>query len=198
MGWPTSVKLTTIKPSGTLSLLPGVTPGAHPAFAHHLLRRIRLASNSPLVEVVRRHGYKVEAQINFDGTEDPTTVVAEFPMHYPEHTPTADSMSAIDQLKIVKRLQTDWSDNAVSCTIYFRPEELPEIKAYLAKEYSSSFKSLSFLRSSDHGFRQAPLERISRDEYHNLTSTTRIIQSVESKVEFESQEECEKGFCPIK
>ena len=69
MGFPESIKLTTVKPSGTLSLLAGVTSGVHPATAgEYYIRRIRIASDSPLVEVCRSHGYHVEFQENFDGS----------------------------------------------------------------------------------------------------------------------------------
>lgn len=40
-GFPVSVRLTTVQPSGTLSLLPGVTPGIHPAYAQYYTRRVR-------------------------------------------------------------------------------------------------------------------------------------------------------------
>ena len=115
--WPHSIKLTTVKPSGTLSLLPGVTPGAHPAYSQYLLRRIRVASNSPLIETIKEHGYHVEYVKNFDGTEDYSTMVAEFPFSYPERTKLAKDMTAIDQLETVRWLQENWSDNSVSCTI---------------------------------------------------------------------------------
>ena len=39
-GWPESIKLTTIKPSGTLSLLGGATPGVHPAFSEYYIRTV--------------------------------------------------------------------------------------------------------------------------------------------------------------
>jgi len=79
-GWPTSIKITTVKPSGSLSLLAGVTPGAHPSPAGpYYIRRIRIASNSNLIQVCKSHGYKVEPQVKFDGTEDNSTMVVEFP-----------------------------------------------------------------------------------------------------------------------
>jgi ribonucleoside-triphosphate reductase len=37
-----SIKLTTVKPSGTMSLLAGVTPGVHAAFSPFYIRRITL------------------------------------------------------------------------------------------------------------------------------------------------------------
>ena len=119
MGFPTSIKLTTIKPSGTLSLLSGVTPGAHPGFSHYHIRRIRMASDSALVDVCRQNGYKIEFQRNFDGTDDTNTVVVEFPSKFPKHTKVSNDMSAIEQLELVKKLQAEWSDNAVSVTVYY-------------------------------------------------------------------------------
>ena len=196
-GWNPSIKLTTIKPSGTLSLLPGVTPGCHPAYARHLIRRIRLSSSSPLVDVIKEHGYPVEYVRHFDGTDDRTTVVAEFPFSYPEGTVLAADMTAIDQLEVVRRLQAEWSDNAVSCTVYYKKEELEGIKEYLAKHYDKNFKSLSFLLHSEHGFAQAPLEAISKEEFEKRIKKSRLITSVK-EAEFTSDDECTQGVCPIK
>lgn len=198
-GWPVSIKLTTVKPSGTLSLLPlGIPPGIHPAYARHLIRRIRFASNSPIVDTCRNAGYRVEYQRRFDGTEDYSTVVVEFPFSYPEGTVTAAEMSAIDQLEVIKRLQKEWSDNAVSCTVYYRKEELDAIKEYLSKNYNKTFKSLSFLLHSEHGFDQAPLEEISEEEYNEIVRQTTLITRIEEQVEFDPSLECVSGACPIR
>jgi len=196
-GFPTSVKITTVKPSGTLSLLPGVTPGCHPAYAQYMIRRIRIASDHNLVQVCREHGYPVEYQQNFDGSEDHSTVVVSFPFAYPEGTTLAKDMTAIAQLETVKWLQEVWSDNSVSCTVYYRKEELPEIKKYLAKNYKNNHKSLSFLLHSDHGFKQAPYEQISKEEYDALVARTTLITSISDAV-FDGGDECASGACPVK
>ena len=71
IGVPRSVKLTTVKPSGTLSLLAGVTSGAHPAIYQYFIRRIRVsASNRSLLQLARKHKYFIEFQKNFDGLQD--------------------------------------------------------------------------------------------------------------------------------
>ena len=197
-GWPTSIKLTTTKPSGTLSLLPGVTSGVHPAYSQYMIRRIRFAANSSIVDTVRAHGYHVEFLVNFDGTDDHSTVVAEFPMAYPEGTVLAEEMTAIDQLEAVKRLQTEWSDNAVSCTVYYRKEELPEIREYLKKNYNKNFKTLSFLLHRGHGFKQAPLEAISKEEYDKMVENTVRITKLLDPIDFDATMECEGGACPVR
>jgi ribonucleoside-triphosphate reductase (thioredoxin) len=196
-GFPVSIKLSTIKPSGTLSLLPGVTPGCHPAYAQYMIRRIRIASDHSLVQVCRDHGYHVEYQQNFDGTEDRSTVVVSFPFCYPEGTRLANEMTAIAQLETVRWLQEVWSDNSVSCTVYYRKEELPEIRKYLAKHYKNGHKSLSFLLHSEHGFKQAPLEEITKEQYDELVANTRLITKIDDAV-FESNDECATGVCPVK
>ena len=196
-GFPESIKLTTVKPSGTLSLLPGVTSGCHPAYSHYMIRRIRIAADHSLVQVCREHGYPVEYQRNFDGTDDHSTMVVSFPFAYPEGTKIAAEMTAIDQLEVVKWLQENWSDNSVSCTVYYRKEELPEIKKYLAKNYKNNHKSLSFLLHNEHGFKQAPLEEITKEAYDSLVASTKLITKVED-ASFEGDLECAGGVCPVK
>ena len=196
-GFPESIKITTVKPSGTLSLLPGVTPGAHPAYARYMIRRIRIASNHPLVQVCKDHGYHVEYQQNFDGSEDFSTVVVSFPFSHPETAQLAKDMTAIDQLEVVKWLQEVWSDNSVSCTIYYRKEELPDIRKYLKKHYKNNHKSLSFLLHSEHGFKQAPLEEITKEEYEQMVANTRLISQID-EANIGLEDDCASGACPVR
>lgn len=195
--FPESVKLTTVKPSGTLSLLPGVTPGCHPAYARFMIRRIRISSNHPLVQVCRDHGYHVEYQQNFDGSEDHSTVVVSFPFRHPDHAVLAKDMTALDQLETIKWLQENWSDNSVSCTVYYRKEELPEIRKYLKKYYKNAHKSLSFLLHSEHGFKQAPLEEITEEQYNELVANTRLITAID-EANIGLDDDCATGACPIR
>jgi len=197
-GMPESIKLTTVKPSGTLSLLPGITPGCHPGFARYMKRRIRIAANHPLVETCRKSGYDLEFVKNFDGSLDRTTVVVTFPFSYPEGTKLAKDTTAIEQLKEIKRLQSVWSDNAVSCTVYFSPDELPEIKKYLKQNYRSCHKSLSFLLRTDNGFIQQPFEEITEVEFNELVARTKPINAITEEIELSDEDECLKGGCPIR
>jgi ribonucleotide reductase alpha subunit len=197
-GMNKSIKLTTVKPSGTLSLLPGVTPGIHPGYAHFMYRRIRIASSHSLVETCKAHGYPIEYVRNFDNSEDYNTVVVTFPFSYPKGTKVAAEMTAISQLREVYRLQRDWSDNSVSCTVYYRKEELPEIRKYLEENYVENHKSLSFLLHSDHGFAQAPYEEVSEEDFTKLVATTSQITSITSNLDFNSDDECASGACPVR
>jgi hypothetical protein len=109
-------------------------------------------------------------------------------------------MSAIEQLEWVKTMQTDWADNAVSVTVYYRKEELPEIKAWLSKFYDNSIKSVSFLLHVDHNFPLPPYEEITEEFYNSLISTIDFsVPLQESSSNFEiNLEECTTGACPVK
>jgi ribonucleoside-triphosphate reductase len=197
-GFPNSIKLTTVKPSGTLSLLAGVTPGAHPGYSQYYIRRIRMAADSELASVARSHGYHVEYVRNFDGTEDHSTVVVSFPCSFPEGTEFGTDMSAIDQLEVIKRLQLEWSDNSVSVTIYYRKEELEAIRWWLHDNYFNT-KSVSFLLHSDHGFDQAPMEEITKEKYEELKAGVKPITRIEKLSLGEVDiDDCDTGACPVR
>jgi len=198
-GFPISIKLTTVKPSGSLSLLAGVTPGVHPNPAGpYYIRRVRMSTGSNLIDVCIKNGYHVEPQRNFDGSKDNTTMIVSFPCKLPKSTPVANDYSWKQQLEMVRRMQVEWSDNSVSCTVYYKKEDLPEIKEYLKENYSDNFKTLSFLLTNDHGFDQAPYETISEEEYLNMSKNTSPITRIEVFEDDFEITDCESGACPIK
>jgi ribonucleotide reductase alpha subunit len=198
-GWPRSIKLTTVKPSGTLSLLGGATPGVHPAFSKYYMRTVRMSSSDALVQICKDMGYKVEFLINFDGTENYDTVVVYFPCKTPEGSILAKDMDVIKQLEMVKKMQTIWSDNAVSVTAYYTPEELDSVKNWLKNNYENNIKSVSFLLFKEHGFKQAPYQEISEQEYLSASSKVKSItsNSINSN-EILDMAECAGGVCPIR
>jgi adenosylcobalamin-dependent ribonucleoside-triphosphate reductase len=198
-GFPESIKLTTIKPSGTLSLLAGVTPGVHPNPAGpYYIRRVRISSQSPLIDVCRKHGFPLEYQRNFDRSEDKSTMVISFPCKLPETTPVAADYDWRTQMDMVRKMQAEWSDNSVSCTVYYKKEDLEDIKDYLRKHFRHEIKTVSFLLYYGHGFDQAPYETITKEKYEEMVSKTTPITSVEIKESEMEIDECLTGACPIK
>lgn len=198
-GYPTSIKLSTIKPSGTISLLAGATPGVHPAYAPFYIRRVRMQSSDSLVEFCRERGYHVEHVKNYDGTVDHRTVIVEFPCMVPEGTLIAKDVSAIEQLELVKRLMTVWVDNSISVTVYYKIEELEDIKVWLKNNYETSIKSVSFLLHSEHGFDQAPYEEISEMDYNlSVAQLKNVTKLFTPTYEMLMLEECATGACPVR
>lgn len=198
-GFPKSVRLTTVQPSGTLSLLPGVTPGIHPAYARHYIRRVRFGAADPLVEACRKRGYKVLFDIGIDGREDHTRYVVEFPCKSPDNAVLASEMTALEQLEWVKQMQTDWADNAVSVTVYYRKEELDAIKGWLSENYDNSVKSVSFLLHADHNFPLPPYEEVTEAEYEKLLSKVDMSIPIQGSVGADLDlDNCASGACPVK
>lgn len=198
-GYPMSIKLTTVKPSGTLSLLAGVTPGVHPNPAGpYYFRRVRMSAESPLVGVCKSNGYNVEPAVEFDGSLSKTTMVVTFPCKVPENTPVESSYTYKEQLDMVRRLQSEWSDNSVSCTVYYKKENLEDIKTYLKEHFNKEMKTVSFLLSSGHGFKQAPYETISKKLYEQEIIKVKPITSISITEETFDIIDCAGGACPIK
>ena len=200
LGINPSIKLTTVKPSGTLSLLAGVTPGIHPAYSEYYVRRVRMGSGDPLVNYCREKGYDVQYDVGLDGKENHTVCVVSFPCQTPEHATLAKDLTAIEQLEWVVKAQSEWADNNVSVTVYYRKEELPEIQEWMKKNYKNRLKSVSFLLHSDHGFALAPYEEIDEKQYLNLKGKIKSdVTYVDSVNEFSLDNlECADGACPIK
>jgi ribonucleoside-triphosphate reductase len=199
-GWPESIKLTTVKPSGTLSLLGGATPGVHPAYSKYYMRTVRMSSSDKLVQICKDLGYHTEFLLNFDGTENHDTVVVYFPCETPEGAILADDMGVIKQLDMVKELQKVWSDNAVSVTAYYEPSELNELKEWLKDNYKNNVKSVSFLLRQKHGFKQAPYQEIDKNAYLKAKEKVKPLSNLTINTSGELLQgiECEGGVCPIR
>lgn len=195
---PTSIKLSTVKPSGTLSLLGGATPGVHPAYAKYYIRRVRMSSTDKLLQICKDAGYHVEPVVNYDNSIDHSTSIVSFPCQAGEGTILAKDMTAVAQLELVKKMQTIWADNSVSVTVYYKLEELDSIKKWLKENYENSLKTVSFLLHSQHGFKQAPYEEITEKEYHSISSKIKEIEvDISSESTLEGVE-CAGGVCPIR
>jgi len=196
--WPESIRLTTIKPSGTLSLLSGSTPGVHPAYSEYYIRRVRIASDDKLIDLCKKLGYHTEPVKNFDGSINYTTTIVEFPCFSGVDAILVKDMTAIKQLELVKKLQTVWSDNSISVTVYYDKEEINDLRKWLKENYRDSIKSVSFLLHSNHGFVQAPYEEISEERYNELIKHLTPITTTEFGTGVLDTQECTTGVCPIK
>ena len=199
LGIPRSIRTTVIKPSGTMSkVLDQRGEGIHAAFSRYMIQRIRVASNDSLIPLLREAGHYMEPVIKFDGTIDPNTLVVDFYLEAPEGMPCADEgFDTWKQLDVLLMAQKHWADQAVSVTVYYKREELQQIKEWLTNNLKY-LKTISFLCHNDHGFKQAPKEAISREKYEELSQKVRPIE--EEKIEGSDLEsmECAGGACPIK
>lgn len=162
---PKSIKITSIKPSGTVSLLAGATPGVHFPESRFYIRRVRLAEDSELLGPLREAGFHVEPC-----TYSASTSVVSIPIDAGEGVRTLDDVSFWEQLAICALLQRVWADNQVSCTVTFDPDTEGKDIARALDVYQFQLKSVSFLprKKGMEVYKQAPYEQIDGDRYEEM------------------------------
>ncbi len=159
---PRSIKLSSVKPSGTVSLLAGATPGVHYPESRFYIRRVRLSKKSPLRKPIKKAGFTIE-----DDVSDPSSIVVEFPVDVGEGIRTVGEVSMWEQLSLAAFMQRHWADNQVSCTVTFDPNTEGKNIANELNYFQYQLKGISFLPKSDIGaFPQMPYEEITEDVYN--------------------------------
>lgn len=161
LGIRNSIRISTVKPAGTTSLIAATTSGVHwPTTSGYYIRRIRFHKSDPLVPLLEEAGYKVEPDVN-----DPSaTVVAEFPTEGLK-VRSEREVSIWEKAHLAAMAQRYWADNMVSVTVSFTEDERKEI-APLLRSLQGQLKSISFLPIDDSGtsYAQAPYEPLSEDD----------------------------------
>jgi ribonucleotide reductase alpha subunit len=201
LGIPRSKRTTVVKPSGTMSKVLDCNgyEGIHAAYSRYIIQRIRIASNDALVPKLRAAGHHIEPVIKFDGSIDPQTLVVDFYVAAPEGSPVADEdWDTWKQLDVLKMAQKHWADQAVSVTVYYKREDITDLKEWVAQNLQY-IKSISFLCHSDHGFKQAPKEAITKEQYQILSSKIKPLALEEiGQGDMIAGLECEGGVCPLR
>lgn len=190
---PRSIKVTTVKPSGTVSLLPGVTPGIHFPHSEHYIRRIRVSKNSDVWQHYQKAGYGVVTDVYADNT-----IVIEFPVKENNFTRGKDDVSMWEQFALAAALQRHWSDNAVSITVTIQPDEAKDLANALSV-YESQLKSVSFLPvRGDQVYQLAPYESITAEQYKQRISNLRPI-NFDAVEDIDKKEErfCDGEICTL-
>lgn len=159
LGCNQSIKVTSVKPGGTVPLLLSEEGGMKPPTARYYFRTVRVEQSSPIVEACRNAGYRVEQD-----KASPNTSVVYFPCHDSTQMRTSSEITIWEQLELLAALQGYWSDNMVSNTITFKPEEADQVGPAL-RAFAHRIKSVSFLPLVTHGYEQAPYIPITKEEY---------------------------------
>lgn len=188
---PQSVRMTSIKPSGTVSLLNGSTPGIHYPEDEYYIRRIRFAADSEMLNVLREAGYKVEPD-----EYSPNTMCVEFPVHEEHFKKGKRELTMWEQLEIAAQYQHYWADNSVSITVTFKSHEAGDIKTAL-EMYETRLKAVSFLRYEETGYVQAPYEPITREQYEEMVQGITPIQRFSTEEAGEGTKFCDGDSCII-
>jgi hypothetical protein len=193
---PRSIKTTSIKPSGTVSLLAGVTPGMHFIEAAYHIRRMRLSIHSDLIKPLQAAGYPIEPAVG----QESSTVVVSFPIAMdPGLRTLSDNISLWEQLALAAFLQREWADNQVSCTVTFNPHTEGHQIKHALDYYQYQLKGVSFLPKLEAGaYAQMPYEEITEERYIEMAAQTKPVTFGRvSNEEAEVERFCDSSGCKI-
>ena len=166
LGIPLSIKKTSVKPSGTVSLVAGSLPGIHYAKAESYYRLVRVANTSNLLPILQAANYRIEPAVS-----DPLrTSVIYFPVLHDKGTISDKDVSIWEQFANAVDLQHYWADNQVSITISFQAHEKNQIARALSC-FDTRLKGVSLLPLEDHGYAQAPYTQAPREEIEAYAAT---------------------------
>ena len=193
-----SVRVTTVKPSGSVSLLSGATPGVHwgPG-GEFYLRAIRFGDQDPMLHLFKAAGYKIEKDLVSANTQ-----VVYFPVAS-GHKRAEKQVSLFEKIGLAATAQKYWSDNGVSVTLSFDKEEETKFIAPALNMYEGQLKAVSFLPMGNKTYPQQPYTEITREEYNSYVGTigkidwSAIYDGVEN-LEAEGEAYCSTDACEIK
>jgi ribonucleoside-triphosphate reductase len=163
IGIPESAAITCVKPSGTVSQLVGVSSGMHPWHSPYYVRTVRGSKNDPISVFLKEVGIPVEDDV----MKPNETYVFSFPVKAPEGAIVRNDLTAIDHLNIWLVYQRAWCEHKPSITVSVKEDEWMEVGAWVYKNFDE-VSGISFLPHSEHTYKQAPYQEISKEEYEAL------------------------------
>jgi len=165
LGIRESIKTTTVKPSGTVSILAGESPGVHwTPGGKYFNRAIRFSNGDPMLPLFKMANYRVEP-----ASESPdTTSVVFFPIKSEAERAEKD-VTIFEKMALAATAQRYWSDNSVSVTISFSPETEKQHVGTVLHMYDGQLKTVSFLPSGNFTYPQMPYTQITEEEFEEAT-----------------------------
>jgi len=165
IGIPESAAITCVKPSGTVSQLVGVSSGMHPWHSPYYIRTVRGSKGDPISTFLKEVGIPVEDDV----MKPNETYVFSFPVKAPEGAIVRNDLTAIEHLNIWLVYQRAWCEHKPSITVSVKEDEWMEVGAWVYKNFDD-VSGISFLPHSEHTYKQAPYQEVSKDEYDALVA----------------------------
>lgn len=166
LGISCSAAITCVKPSGTVSQLVGSSSGIHPSYNDYYIRTVRADKRDPLAAFMVAEGFPAEPDV----TKPDSTLVFSFPTKAPKGSITRNQVTAIQQLEQYLNYKENWCEHNPSITVYVKEEEWMEVGAWVYKHFDDII-GVTFLPHSDHVYKQAPYQDITKEEYDQMMKT---------------------------
>jgi len=206
LGIKKAARVTTVKPSGTSSLVLGTSSGIHAWHNDFYIRRMRVGKNESLYQhLIRNHPKLVEDDL----FKPHLQAVVSIPQKAPEGAILRNE-SALDLLERTKKFNLEWvkeghrkgdNTNNVSATISVKPDEWEKVGNWMW-ENRRTFNGLAVLPYDNGIYTQAPFEDIDEDLYKKMERyLTRInltsIKEETDETNLNGQVACSGGACEI-
>lgn len=200
-GTPRSILSSSIKPEGSLTQLPTVSSGVHFNHSEYYIRRVRINSNDPLVNVIKELGWTMKPEVG-QSIETADTLVIEFPVKA-QSGKTKYDVGAIEQLEFYKMTMQYYTDHNTSITIHVRDNEWDDVVDWIDNN-KDWMVAVSFLSLDDSYYELMPYEEIDKETYDKMSKEMNkfkpsLLAKYESGEEFDlGDAECASGSCPIR
>ena len=201
-----AARVTTIKPSGTSSLVLGTSSGIHAWHNDYYIRRMRVGKNESLYQYLAKYHPEL---VEDDFFKAHIQAVISVPQKSPYNAIMRDE-SALELLERVRKFNTEWvktghrkgaNTNNVSATVSIIPNEWKEVGEWMWK-YNETFNGLSVLPYDNGSYVQAPFEDISQSTYYRLEKTLSTINLTKIKentdeTDLNGEVACSGGACEV-
>jgi ribonucleoside-diphosphate reductase alpha chain len=201
-----SARTTTVKPSGTSSLVLGTSSGIHAWHNDFYLRRIRVGKNESIYSYLAiNHPELIEDE--FFRPHD--TAVIGIPQKAPEGAIIRHE-SVFQMLERVKKVSQEWikpghrngqNSHNVSATVSIKEDEWDLVGEWMWNN-RDFYNGLSVLPYNGGTYTQAPFSDCTKEEYENLVKTltnidlTKVIE-LQDNTDLRGEVACANGSCEI-
>ncbi|MCK5059737.1 MAG: ribonucleoside-triphosphate reductase [Candidatus Pacebacteria bacterium] len=199
---PASASITCVKPSGTVSQLVDSASGMHPRHSRHYIRRVRISATDALFKMLRDQGIPYHPEVG-QSADSAITYVLEFPVKAPRGGVFKDDISAIEQLKHWKMVKEHFTEHNPSITISVGDNEWIEVANWVYENWSLA-GGLSFLPRSNHVYKLAPYEAVSKEvceefakKVAHLDFSKIVTYEKEDETDIKKELACVAGLCEI-
>ena len=169
-----AARVTTVKPSGTSSLVLGTSSGIHAWHNDFYIRRMRIGKNEALYTyLLENHPELIED----DFFKPEIQAIISVPQSSPKGA-ILRTESSIDLLERTKKFNMEWvktghrkgsNTNNVSATISVKEGDWEEVGKWMWKN-KHTFNGLAVLPYSGGSYKQAPFEDITEEQYNEMVS----------------------------
>lgn len=202
-----AARTTTIKPSGTSSLVLGTSSGVHAYHNSHYIRRMRLGKDEALYKYLAKEAPQlVEDEFFRPDTQAVVGVVQKAP-----EGSIVRTEHFMDLLERVKKFNLEWVRNGhrtgdnthnVSCTISLKPEEWAPCGEWMWRN-RHSYNGISVLPYDGGTYPQMPFEDITEEAYNQMEKLvtdidlTKVVEE-EDNTDLQGEAACAGGACEVK